>query len=77
MTMRERFEKNAEIITGMTISELRDASPGEFRHYCEIKSGEGFSFVSEYPSIGRGNVLRDGIVTRDALNLDIDRMLEN
>ena len=77
MTARDCVEKNAELITGMSASELRDASPEEFREYCEKKSGEGFSFVSEYPSIGRGNVLRDGIVTREELDSEIDRMLEN
>lgn len=74
---RERIEKNAEFITGMPINELREASPEEFRKYCEKKSGKRFEFVSEFPSIGRGNVLRDGIISRDALNEEIDRVLEN
>ena len=77
MKMRERAERNAELITGMSVAELRDASPEEFRQYCERTSGESLMFVSEYPSIGRGNVLRDGITTRDTLNSEIDRMLES
>jgi len=73
---RELVEKNAELITGMSVDALRDISPEKFRQYCEEKNGKGFIFVSEFPSVGRGNVLRDGIITRDVLDAEIDRMLE-
>ena len=73
---RERVEKNAELITGMSVSAIRDMSPEKFRLYCEEKNGKSFEFVSEFPSIGRGNVLRDGIISRNTLDAEIDRMLE-
>lgn len=73
---RELVEKNAELITGMSVDALRDISPEKFRQYCEEKNGKSFIFVSEFPSVGRGNVLRDGIITRDVLDAEIDRMLE-
>jgi hypothetical protein len=75
--LQKRIEKNAESITGMSVNELRSISPEKFRHYCERKFGQPFSFISEFPLIGRGNVLRDGIISRCALNLEIDRMLKN
>ena len=74
---RERIEKNAEIVTGMSVSSLKEISPEKFRQYCEERSGTSLKFVSEFPSIGRGNVLRDGIISRDTLNSEIDRMLES
>ena len=74
--IRERIEKNTELITGIPVSMLKELSPEKFRQYCENRSGRRFEFVSEFPSIGRGNVLRDGIISRDMLDKEIDRMLE-
>ena len=76
MTMRERAHKNAELITGMSVSELRNASPEKFRKHCEKQFGKSVRFTSEYPFVGHGNVLRDGIMTRDVLDSEVDKILE-
>ena len=77
MDARKRVEENAELITGMSADALRNISPEKFREHCEKRSGKRFGFISEFPSIGRGNVLRDGILSRDALDSEIDRMLKD
>lgn len=69
-------EKNAEKITGLTLNEIKAISPEKFRSYLEHKNHKPFSFTSEFPVIGRGNVLRDNLVSTKTLNSEIDRILQ-
>lgn len=73
--MFSNVEKNAEKITGLTLSQIKKISPEKFRVYLEQKNKKKFSFTSEFPIIGRGNVLRDSLVDTQRLNCEIDRML--
>jgi hypothetical protein len=77
MTITERSERNAEAITGLPVDELRRMSPEEYREHCEKKTGKKLQIKSEFPFIGRGNVLRDGIISRDSLDSEIDRILKS
>ena len=60
---------------GMTAEELAKKSPEDIREINEKRSGKKIKFVSEFPTIGRGNVLRDCIVTSEEINADIDKAL--
>jgi hypothetical protein len=51
-------------------------SPSELRDYCSKKNGKALIFISEFPTIGRGNVLRNNLVSGEKLNKDIDRLLK-
>jgi hypothetical protein len=69
------IEKHIEKITGLTVEAIRRLSPEKTRQYFEEKNNKRLSFVSEFPVIGRGNVLRDTLVHSDELNNEIDTLL--
>ena len=71
------IEKNAESLIGLSAETIRKYSPDKLRHHLESKNKRKFSFTSEFPVIGRGNVLRDGIKTTEEINKDIDKILEH
>ena len=68
-------EKNVEVLIGLPIEIIRKYSPSELRLYLEKKKKRDFSFTTEFPVIGRGNVLRDNIITSEEINRDIDKIL--
>jgi len=68
-------EKNVENLIGLSAETIRKYSPDELRLHLENKNKRKFSFTSEFPVIGRGNVLRDGIKTSEEINKDIDKIL--
>jgi hypothetical protein len=68
-------EKNVETLIGLSAETIRKYSPDELRLHLENKNKRKFSFTSEFPVIGRGNVLRDGIKTSEEINKDIDKIL--
>lgn len=61
--------------TGLSIEEVYEKTPYETREYFEKKNRTPFSYVSEYPTIGRGNILRDCLITREEINNDVDTIL--
>ena len=68
-------EKNIESLIGLPIGTIRMYSPCELRNHLEKKNKRKFSFTTEFPVIGRGNVLRDNIITSEEINKDIDKIL--
>jgi len=68
-------EKNVENLIGLSAETIRNYSPDKLRRHLEGKNKRKFSFTSEFPVIGRGNVLRDGIKTSEEINKDIDKIL--
>jgi len=71
----DTVEKNVESLIGLSADTIRKYSPSELRLHLENKNKRKFSFTTEFPVIGRGNVLRDGIKTTEEINKDIDRIL--
>jgi len=69
------IEKNVEKAVGLSAEEIRKYSPGELRRFLEEKNKKKFSFISVFPVIGRGNVLRDSIITTEEINREIDKIL--
>jgi formate-dependent phosphoribosylglycinamide formyltransferase (GAR transformylase) len=69
------IEKNIAAQIGLPIETIRMYSPSELRLYLEKKNKRKFSFTTEFPAIGRGNVLRDNIITSEEINRDIDKIL--
>lgn len=70
-----RVEQNAEKVTGLSLSQIKSISPEKFRSYLEKKNKKPFMFTSEFPLIGRGNVLRDNLISSKDLNAEIDKIL--
>jgi hypothetical protein len=69
------IEKNAEKVVGLSVEEIRKYSPNELRHFLENKNKKKLFFMTEFPVIGRGNVLRDSIITSKEINKEIDKIL--
>ena len=71
----DTVEKNVESLIGLSAEIIRKFSPSELRLHLENKNKRKIFFTTEFPVIGRGNVLRDGIKTTEEINKDIDRIL--
>jgi len=55
--------------------EINKLNPIDINAYIEKQSGKKIKITTEFPFIGRGNVLRDGIVTHNKINQEIDKIL--
>jgi hypothetical protein len=75
LTLHKQLVKNISKKIGLSMDELNKLDPREIATYFEKKDNKKLSFHSEFPFVGRGNVLRDGIVTSAMINKDIDRIL--
>lgn len=69
------FGKNAERATGLNLNEIRKYSPENMRSHIEKRNRRRVLFVSEFPFIGRGNVLRDNLLDSNEINKEIDLIL--
>ena len=76
MTQAEMVLEHAAATVGMSLSDLKNAEVSEIRRKIEEKHGKPLSFTSEFPIIGRGNVLRDRIMTTQHINAEIDKILK-
>jgi hypothetical protein len=61
-TMLCRLETTVERVTGQSAKELRDQTLTELRQKTEAKTKKKLTFISCFPLIGRGNVMRDKVV---------------
>ena len=75
MSVFQRVIARSEKITGLTVEQIRAFSPERFREYIETKNGKKMAYISEFPVIGRGNVLRDSFISHDSLDEEIDDIL--
>jgi hypothetical protein len=75
MASFSKVEKNVETLTGLSVEEIRRFSPEKLRAWLQQRKGVKLAFVSEFPVIGRGNILRDNIADSDMINRDIDKIL--
>lgn len=75
MSLFHKVIERSEKTTGLTAEEIRAYSPGRLRIHLEKKNNTIIKCVSEFPVIGRGNVLRDELVSHDSLNDEIDELL--
>jgi hypothetical protein len=46
---------------GLSVEAIQDRSPSDSREYLALKSGRPLEVVSEFPTIGKGTVLREEI----------------
>lgn len=71
----DNIERYIEEDVGLSIAEIRNKSVTELREFFESSRNTKLRITSEFPFIGRGNVLRDGILSSDEINKDIDYIL--
>lgn len=75
MTSRDKVYAEISRKSGLTTEEIKKKSPEKLREHLTKKTGKPFSVTSLFPWIGRGNVLRDGIIDSTKLNKQIDALL--
>lgn len=75
MLSKELITKISDRV-GLNVDDIRSYSPEKLRTFLEQRNKRKFSFKSEFPTIGRGNVLRDSLVTSNQLNRCIDAILK-
>lgn len=61
--------------SGLTSAQIRNLSPEELRDYLTKRIKKGFRVITEFPTIGRGDALRDGITSSVEINMSIDKIL--
>lgn len=66
----ERIEKKL----GMTTKEIREISPERLREKLATKANKAIAIISRFPLIGRGNVLRDKLVSRESIESSLDKI---
>ena len=71
------FEQAIERGTGMSIGEIRQTPIEELRRIAEKRLGHSLQFLSVFPWAGRGNVLRDRLVSRKEIDADLDDALRH
>lgn len=69
------IEQAIERLTGDSIAHIRSRSLEETRNVAELRHRGTFRFITRFPLIGRGNVLRDRILTREQVEESLDRSL--
>ncbi|MEE0887439.1 hypothetical protein [uncultured Treponema sp.] len=75
MSILEKLHRHTESVVGLSISQIKSYSPEKLRSHLEKKNNKKFTFTTEFPVIGRGNVLRENFVTSEQLNKEIDKIL--
>lgn len=59
------FEKTIEESTGLSIRHIRETPLDELRREAEEKRGKPLRFVSFFPWVGRGSVMRDRLISHE------------
>jgi hypothetical protein len=73
--MLKKLLNNIEHKIGLNINEIYQKNPMEIRKIIESKYNDKLTYSSEFPFIGRGNVLRDSLVQSKQLDDEIDLLL--
>jgi hypothetical protein len=75
MKIFDKIMINIEKKVGLSIKKIDDKNPVEISKHIEKMTGNALTFSSEFPFIGRGNILRDGLIESNRINQDIDKIL--
>jgi hypothetical protein len=75
MSSFSQVENHVSQVTGLSVFEIRNYSPEQIRLHLEKKTGKKVSFISAFPVIGRGNILRDSLAGTEDIDRDIHKIL--
>lgn len=70
---KHELEAALEQEIGKSIEEIRNLPVDEMREKIESSIGRPLNYKSYYPIIGRGNILRDRLVTHDRVEERLSR----
>lgn len=71
------LERAVERATGENVDVLRARPISDTRRIAEQRRGRPFQIISRFPFIGRGNVMRDRILSHERVEAELDRALRN
>lgn len=71
----DQVVRGIERRTGLPVDKIRDMELSSIRTYMDERIGKPLSFISEFPTIGRGNVLRSSLIDTTTINREIDEIL--
>jgi hypothetical protein len=71
----EMLEKSVERKTGIPVAELRQMTISEMRCRVEHEKKHPMEFYSAFPLIGRGNVMRDCVISHADIERELDEVL--
>jgi hypothetical protein len=74
MSLSKKVMAGIERKTGLSSAQIKSFSPEELRKHLTKRTHKAFSVTSEFPKIGRGNVLRDGITSSADINRSLDEI---
>ncbi len=66
---------NIEQKVGLSIHDINHSDPVKISQIIGAKLNKTLTFSSEFPFIGRGNVLRENIQSSHSINREIDKIL--
>jgi hypothetical protein len=75
MPLNSKVMAGIERKTGLSSAEIKNISPGRLREYLANRTSKTFSVNTEFPTIGRGNILRDGLASSSDINDITDKIL--
>lgn len=73
----EILERAVERATGQKASALRERTLDQTRRIANRHGGRKSEFLSQFPFIGRGNVLRDRIATHEQVEAWLDAAIKS
>ncbi len=73
----KEFEEAVEIFTGHSAAYLRETPIDELRREVEKKRGGILAFISRFPLIGRGNVLRRRMISHGEAEAKFKRAIQH
>ena len=75
MSLNSKIMAGIERKTGLSSAEIKRISPEKLREYLTKRTKKAFTITSEFPKIGRGSSLRDGIAGSSEINMITDKIL--
>ncbi len=75
-TILSRLEMAAEGLTGQSADELRKQTLTALRRKTEARTKKKLSFVSRFPLVGRGNVMREKVIDHSSVEAQLRRALK-
>ena len=75
MSLSCKLMAGIERKTGLSSAEIKSISPSQLRKYLAKRTKKAFSVTTEFPNIGRGNILRDGLANSSEINRITDKMI--
>jgi hypothetical protein len=75
MKLPQNIIDNIEKKVGLSINKINSLNPIEISQIISKKLNKSLNFKSEFPFIGRGNILRDDIQSTVNINKEIDKIL--